>query len=68
MLVHVPGSSMAMLIERIRATDPDVVAAADEVDGDLLDWFATLSPEERLRRASRMGAELEAMRRDLAER
>jgi len=51
------------LLQRVRAIDPDLVLAADEVDGDLLDWFAGLSPRERLNRAARMGAELESLGR-----
>jgi hypothetical protein len=50
------------LLRRLRTDDPDLVAAASEVDDDLLDWFATLSPSERLDRAARMGAELERLR------
>jgi len=51
------------LIERLRMVDPDVIIAADEVDGDLLDWFATLSLSARLDRAARMAAELKDLRR-----
>lgn len=51
------------LIECLRVADPDVVLAADEVDGDLLDWFATLSLRARLDRAVRIAAWLEELRR-----
>ena len=49
------------IIRRLRSIDPDLVAAADEVDGSLLAWFATLSVEERLNRAGRMAADLQEM-------
>jgi hypothetical protein len=55
--------NLIALLERVRAADPDLVAAASEVDRDLLDWFATLTPRERIDRAARMGAELERLRR-----
>ena len=51
------------LLERIRAVDPDLVSAAGEVDRDLVDWFATLTPRQRLDRAAGMGADLERLRR-----
>ena len=51
------------LIRKIRTTDPDLVAAADEVDRDLLEWFASLPLDERLARATSMGATLEELRR-----
>ena len=46
------------LTDRLRAIDSDLVAAADEVDGAMLDWLATLTVEERLSRAGRMAADL----------
>jgi hypothetical protein len=55
--------NLIALLERVRAADPDLVAAAGEVDRDLLDWFATLTPRERIDRAAHMGAELERLRR-----
>jgi hypothetical protein len=62
-LLVVGEDSFDVVLERLRALDPDVVLAADEVDGDLLDWFATLPLRVRLDRAARMAAELEDLRR-----
>jgi hypothetical protein len=39
--------------ERLLQVDADLVLAADEVDRDLLDWFATLPLRQRLDRAAR---------------
>lgn len=50
------------LVEDIRATDPDLVLAADEQDAQLLAWFSGLSAAERLDRAARMALELEQLR------
>lgn len=49
--------SLAEVLEAIRSEDPDLLAAADEVDRDLLTWFATLPLDERLDRAGRMARE-----------
>lgn len=61
-IVDVAISGFAALLERVRAVDPDLVLAADEVDSDLVDWFATLSPRHRLDRAAQMGEELQRLR------
>ena len=50
------------VLAAILREDPDLLAAADEVDRDLLDWFATLPLEERLDRALRMAREYEEIR------
>lgn len=34
-------------------TDPEILAAAAEVDRSLLAWFGSLSPDERLQYAAR---------------
>jgi len=48
--------------ERLWQADPDVVLAAEETDGDLLDWFAALPLRQRLERAARMAASLAQLR------
>ncbi len=48
--------------ERLLQSDPDVVLAAEETDGDLLDWFAALPLRQRLERAARMAASLAQLR------
>lgn len=48
--------------ERLLQADPDLVLAAEETDGDLLDWFAALTLRQRLERAARMAASLEQLR------
>lgn len=48
--------------ERLLQTDADLVLAADETDRDLLAWFATLPPRQRLDRAACMAAELARLR------
>jgi non-ribosomal peptide synthetase component F len=61
---QVSSTTFDALLERVRVEDPDLVLAAEEIDRDLLDWFATLTPRQRLDRAARMGTELERLRRD----
>jgi hypothetical protein len=58
----VASERLASVIERLAVDDPDLLRAADEVDVDLLRWFAQLSPRERLDRACRAGADLERLR------
>lgn len=53
---------IAALIVRLREADPDLVEAAGEQDVDLLSWFATLTPAERLDRAGRTAVSLERLR------
>ncbi len=48
--------------ERLLQVDADLVLAADEADGDLLDWFATLPLRQRLDRAAKMALSLERLR------
>jgi hypothetical protein len=46
-------------IERyLRETDPEILAAADEVDGGLIEWALGMSPLERARACSRATAAL----------
>jgi hypothetical protein len=46
------------LCERLLQKDADLVLAADEVDRDLIAWFATLSSRQRLDRAAGMAVDL----------
>ena len=48
--------------EHLLRIDADLVLAADEADRSLIDWFATLSPRQRLDRATAMAADLERLR------
>ena len=54
--------SLEALLERDRAIDPDLVLVADEVDAELLAWFSTLTPAERLDHSAKMARELEELR------
>lgn len=54
--------------ERLLQVDVDLVLAADEIDLDLLDWFATLPLQHRLDRAARMAFSLEQLRNARAAR
>lgn len=49
--------------EQIRRLDPLLVEAADDVDLELLRWFQSLSPLERLRACSRATSTLGRFRR-----
>ncbi|MEM9459382.1 MAG: hypothetical protein AAGF11_34705 [Myxococcota bacterium] len=58
--------STASVLERVLAsTDPQLVAAADEVDVSLLWWSLGLTPLERLRACTRTASTLERLRRGL---
>jgi len=59
---NVTFTSYTALRERLLVADPDVVAAADEVDRDLIDSFGALPIRGRLNRAGRMAAQLESLR------
>jgi hypothetical protein len=48
--------------EHLLQIDAELVLAAEEADQDLLDWFATLSPRQRLDRAARLAISLERLR------
>jgi hypothetical protein len=62
MVVPMASARYQALVERVRAVDPDLVLAAGEVDHELVDWFASLTPPERLDRAARMASDLESLR------
>jgi hypothetical protein len=53
---------IAEVVQRLREQDPDLVVAAAEQDTELLAWFATLSPAERLDRAGRTAVALDRLR------
>ena len=57
------ASRRAEIERELARRDPAVLAAADEVDQTLLDWFLGLSPMERLRACSRASAALSGWRR-----
>lgn len=54
------------LEQRLASIDPELVAAADEVDLSLLRWSLSLTPLERLRVCTRTADSLERLRRGLA--
>jgi hypothetical protein len=60
---RVSSRSFDELLERVRALEPDIALAAKEVDHDLIDWFSTLTPRQRIDRAGRMAFDLERLRR-----
>ena len=49
--------------ERLAEQDPDVLAAVEEVDRDLLAWSRSLAPMERLRACNRATRGLGRLRR-----
>lgn len=58
-----PRGTYERVRSEVEATDPEVVAAIEEVDLALLKWALSLSPWERLRAASGTLAFLSGFRR-----
>jgi hypothetical protein len=56
------GESVKALYDRVRAIDPDLVAAAAEQDSELIRAYLQLSPRERLLRGLRAGRTLTRLR------
>jgi hypothetical protein len=54
--------SVKALYDRVRAIDPDLVAAAAEQDSELIRAYLQLSPRERLLRGLRAGRTLTRLR------
>jgi hypothetical protein len=57
-----PRDRVDVLYERVRAIDPDLVAAAAEQDSELIRAYLQLSPRERLLRGLRAGRTLTRLR------
>lgn len=57
-----PSQVYEELTRRIKARDPDLVAAVDEVDWTLLRWSPGLSPLERLRASTQTANTLARLR------
>ena len=50
------------IYERVRLIDPDLVAAAEEQDSELIHWYSSLEPKQRLRRGVRAGEAFQRLR------
>jgi hypothetical protein len=57
-----PRDQVEALYARVRALDPDLVAAAAEQDSELIRAYLQLSPRERLLRGLRAGRTLTRLR------
>jgi hypothetical protein len=57
-----PRDQVEALYARVRALDPELVAAAAEQDSELIRAYLQLSPRERLLRGLRAGQSLSRLR------
>lgn len=57
-------AELEAVFERVRAIDPDLVAAVDDVDETLLDWTAALTQSERLRASTQAARAIQRLRGD----